>query len=93
VRGREKGGASTTGAGIREAAQLGAAALEVVAFGGAAPTGGGAKEGIKALTETENKSKVKSMVYSASSRYHTDTGLFLLKGSYKFRISIVNMCI
>ena len=72
------------GAGTRVAAQPGAAAQEVVAFGGAAPTGGGAKEGIKALTETENKSKVKPMVYSAVSRYHNDIGLFLLKGSYKF---------
>jgi hypothetical protein len=46
------------GAGTREAAQLGAAALEVVAFGGAAPTGGGAKKGIKALTE----SKIKELI-------------------------------
>jgi hypothetical protein len=45
------------GAGIREAAPIGATALEVVAFGGAAPSGGGAKEGIKALTESKNKSE------------------------------------
>jgi hypothetical protein len=35
----------------------GAAELEVVAFGGAAPSGGGAKEGTKALTESKNKSE------------------------------------
>jgi hypothetical protein len=45
------------GAGIREVALIGASELEVVAFGGAAPSGGGAKEGIKALTESKNKSE------------------------------------
>jgi hypothetical protein len=45
------------GAGIREAAPIGATKLEVMAFGGAAPSGGGAKEGINALSESKNKSE------------------------------------
>jgi hypothetical protein len=45
------------GAEIREAVPIGATKQGVVAFGGAAPSGGGAKEGINALSESKNKSE------------------------------------
>jgi hypothetical protein len=39
-------------------APKGAIELEVVAFGGIAPSGGGAKGGINALSESKNKSEI-----------------------------------